>query len=120
MKVNMLRVPCISVAESEQFYSEVLGLTKSFGCVADGFIGFQLDNVQLLLEREEKGEFESGRFLGFSLEVEDISALYNRLSAKGITFTGVPKPQFWGGIMTHIIDSSNNTFSIVEMRAGKD
>ena len=114
MKMNTMRIPCKSVEESEQFYTHKLGLHKVFGSANDGFIGYQLDNVQLLLEVEEIGEFECGRFLGFSLEVDDIHSFFETLIQRDVRFTGPPEPQFWGGLMTHIIDCNNNTFSIVQ------
>lgn len=68
------------------------------------------------LELEETGEFECGRFLGFSLEVENLDRFYEASIGKGIVFTGTPEKQCWGGYMTHEIDSSQNTFSIVQIR----
>lgn len=114
MKINSLRIPCLDLKLSEQFYSKLLGFKKVFGSVSDGFVGYQLDNVQILLELEEKGEFECGRFLGFSIEVEDISTFYSTLYSKGVQFTGPPEPQFWGAMMTHIVDINGNSFSIVQ------
>lgn len=115
MKINTMRIPCRCLIESEKFYTEKLGLNKVFGSPAEGFIGYQLDNVQVLLEVEEKGEFEAGRFLGFSLEVKDISAFCETLTGKQVEFTGPPEKQFWGGLMTHIVDCNNNSFSIVQV-----
>ena len=66
MRMNMMRIPCLNLKESDIFYTEKLGLNKIFGSEDDEFIGYQLDNIQLLLELEEKEEFESGRFIGFS------------------------------------------------------
>ena len=117
MKLNTIRIPCTSLKESEVFYTEHLGLLKLFGSEAEGFIGYKLDNVQVIIEPEEKGEFESGRYLGFSLEVEDINAFYARLKQEGVEFTGAPEKQFWGGIMTHIVDPNKNTFSIVQVES---
>ncbi len=115
MKMHMMRVPCIDLTESEQFYSQKLGLDKIFGTADDGFIGYQLDNIQLLLEIEEKGEFECGTFLGFSLEVDNIDIFYATAQKQGVHFTGPPEKQSWGGLMAHIIDSSKNTFSVVQI-----
>ena len=115
MKLNTIRIPCKNLKESEVFYTEQLGLTQFFGSDQDGFIGYQLDNVQIIIEPEEKGEFESGRYLGFSIEVENLNQFYTRLNGSGVKFTCAPEQQSWGGLMTHIIDPSNNTFSIVQV-----
>ncbi|MBD3648194.1 MAG: VOC family protein [Pseudomonadales bacterium] len=92
----------------------MLGQQKAFGGLDPGYIGFRLENVTLLLEAVEPGEFEGGRYLGFSLEVDDIEGFYSKLSSD-IPFTGPPRQQVWGGIMTHVNDVSGNTLSIVQM-----
>ena len=56
-----------------------------------------------------------GRFLGFSLEVKDMDNLYQKSIELGIIFTGPPEEQVWGGIMTHVIVCSGNTFSVVQV-----
>lgn len=62
MKLNTLRIPCRDLARSETFYARCLGQKPAFGSVQDGYVGFQLDNVTVLLEPEEPGEFECGRY----------------------------------------------------------
>ncbi len=114
MRMGMMRIPCRDLAESENYYTNIFGLMKIFGCVRDGYIGYALDNIDIMIEPEEKGEFESGCFLGFSLVVKDINKFYKSYLAKGIKFTGPPEKQSWGGIMTHVIDCSGNSFSIVQ------
>ena len=94
MKINMVRIPCINLEEAEKFYTERVGLNKVFGSASDGFIGCQLENIQVLLEIEENGEFECGSFLGFSLEVEDIDEYYEASKQKGMNFTAPPKNSF--------------------------
>ena len=56
-----------------------------------------------------------GRFLGFSLEVKDMDHFYQKSIELGIIFTAPPEEQVWGGIMTHVIDCSGNTFSVVQV-----
>jgi predicted enzyme related to lactoylglutathione lyase len=102
------------MADSESFYAQLLGQEKSFGDASDGYVGFVLENASILLEPIEAGEFEAGRYLGFSLEVPDIHAFYENLKGSA-TFTGPPEPQSWSGFMTHVSDSSGNTLSIVEI-----
>jgi len=114
MRFNTMRIPCVHIGEAENFYSGLLGSNKAFGSEADGYVGFDIENVTILLEPVEADEFESGRYLGFSLEVEDIEAFYERMQQQGVSFTGPPERQFWGGIMTHVKDCSGNVFSIVQ------
>ena len=118
MKVNTLRIPCKDLAESEAFYSNILGLTKAYGSQEQGFVGYHLENAKLMIETEAEGEFESGRYLGFSIEVDDIGEFYRRISGKGGKFTGPPEKQVWGGIMTHLEDCSGNSFSVIQAGDG--
>ena len=114
MRLGMMRIPCVNLQKAEQFYTDKLGFKKTFGSLAEGYIGYSLENIDMMIELEEKGEFESGRFLGFSLLVKDIYSAYNTFLEKGIEFTGPPEKQPWGGVMTHIIDDSGNSFSLVQ------
>lgn len=116
MRLHTMRIPCKDLGESAKFYSSLLGQQATFGSSDLGYIGFAIENATLLLEYVEPGDFESGRYLGFSLEVDDIESFYNR-HTQNVNFTGPPKEQVWGGVMTHVVDCDGNTFSIVEMRA---
>ena len=114
MRIHTIRIPCTDMNDSESFYSMLLGQEKSFGDTSHRYIGFVLENVSVLLEPIEVGEFEAGRYLGFSLEVPDIHEIYDKLSGMA-NFTGPPESQPWGGMMTHVSDSSGNILSIVEI-----
>ncbi len=117
MKLSAIRIPCLDLGEAEAYYADLIGWSKMFGSVEAGHIGFGLDQVVVILEPEEAGEFEAGRYLGFSVEVPDIHQYYAAALARGVQFTGEPEKQPWGGIMTHITDCSGNSFSVIE---GKD
>lgn len=114
MKLHTMRIPCLDLNKSENFYTNLLGWKKTFGSVEDGFVGYRLENIDVMLEAQEQGEFECGRFLGFSLGLSDIQHFYEEGIKKGISFTGPPEQQTWGGVMTHLEDCNGNTFSIVQ------
>jgi predicted enzyme related to lactoylglutathione lyase len=116
MRIHTIRIPSLDLGASEGFYSRLFGSGKTFGDETQGYIGFVLENVSVLLEPVESEEFEGGRYLGFSFEVPDIFSFYNHFK-DGLHFTGPPKKQAWGGIMTHVTDTSENTLSIVEITA---
>jgi len=116
LRVLALRIPCRDLAVSERFYSRLLGRPRAFGSLELGYVGFELENVSVLLEPTEAGEFEVGRYLGFSLEVDDIQAFYLRLKDE-VAFSGQPESQPWGGTMTHVTDVNGNTLSIVQVSA---
>ena len=67
------------------------GLEKVYGSSENGFVGYRLENADILIETEEPSEFESGRYLGFSLEVGDIASFCSEYSEKGVQFTGPPE-----------------------------
>ena len=114
MRVNVIRIPCRALADSAEYYEKQIGLDRAYGSPDDGFIGFQLENAQLLLEPQEPGEFECGRYLGFSVAVEDIFKFHNECRERGVEFTTPPQEQAWGGVMTHIRDCDGNSFSVVQ------
>ena len=115
MRLNTLRIPCLDLDKAEKNYVCILDSEKAFGSDQDGYIGFNIENVTILLEPIEAGEFESGRYLGFSLEVDDIRDYFSEKTESGIEFTGPPEKQAWGGVMTHVIVCSGNIFSIVQV-----
>ncbi|MCF6443013.1 VOC family protein, partial [Pseudoalteromonas luteoviolacea] len=63
MKLAAIRIPCRNLKDAETFYVDKLGLNIAFGSLTDGYIGLQLQNTQVILELEEKSEFECGNYL---------------------------------------------------------
>ena len=115
MRLHTLRIPCNDLAASEEFYSNLLGFEKVHGSASAGCVGYKIENSNILLEPEEAGEFEAGSYLGFSLEVPDLDQFYEACSTRGGKFLSPPERQAWGGVMTHLLDPSGNSFSIVEI-----
>jgi catechol 2,3-dioxygenase-like lactoylglutathione lyase family enzyme len=115
MRLNTVRIPCRNWNDAERFYALLLNSQPSFGSPADGYLGFVIDNVNILLEPEESAGFQCGRYLGFSLEVPAIAAFHANMQAQGVKFLGPPERQFWGGIMAHVEDPDGNSFSIVQV-----
>lgn len=113
MKVNTLRIPCVDLSAAAAFYTQLLGVSPAFGDEASGYIGLILGDITFLLEPEEKGEFNAGRYLGISIEVEDIAAFYAR-HKDSVPFSHPPQAQPWGGIMTHVTDPSANVLTFVQ------
>ena len=112
MRINVIRIPCRNLSESMEFYEQALGLKKVYGSAEEGFIGFQLENAELLLEVQEPVEFECGRYLGFSVEVEDIYTFFRESSDRGVDFITPPQHQDWGGVIAHLHDCNGNSFSV--------
>lgn len=53
-----------------------------------------------------------GGHTGISFVTEDVQALYDDLTAKGVTFTGQPESMPWGGKGAHFSDPDGNMFFI--------
>jgi len=100
-----------------RFYGETLGLAEKFRSAEDGWAEFDVGGPSLGVERVEAGDDEGasmvGRFVGVSLVVDDIGAVYNELLAKGVAFAEPPQQQSWGGTLCHLKDPSGNILTLL-------
>lgn len=117
MTVGFVQVFVSDFATSLRFYTEKLGFEVDY---TDGAHWAQFHSgpeVALAIvlcnpDREEAGGRLVGRFVGVTLMVEDIEAQYARLARAGVTFTGAPKKQSFGGVMAHFADPDGNVLTI--------
>ena len=58
----------------------MVGWPKTFGSVDEGYVGFDLSGITVILEPEEIDEFECGRYLGFSVSIENLG--HHRLDSR--------------------------------------
>ncbi|MBV1951780.1 MAG: VOC family protein [Cycloclasticus sp.] len=116
-KAYAQRIFCFDWSENVSFYQEIVGLPLKFENEDMGWAEFDVGSISLALERLAKEDPEAqslvGRFVGISLEVSDIDAVYKDLSGKGVTFTSAPEKQPWGGILAHFNDPSGNTITLL-------
>jgi predicted enzyme related to lactoylglutathione lyase len=100
------------------FYRDQLGLAERFVDDRIGWSEYDVGGPSLAIERIDAGDPESvsyaGRFLGISLEVEDIDAVYRTLLSRGVTFVGPPAQQPWGGVLAHLSDPEGNIITLLE------
>jgi predicted enzyme related to lactoylglutathione lyase len=100
-----------------EFYRDVLALPLSYIDEELGWAQFDLNTIDLALERCDAKEPECaelvGRFVGLSIEVEDIYLVYEDLSRKGVEFVGPPEKQPWGGILAHFKDPDKNVLTLL-------
>ena len=54
-----------------------------------------------------------GRFVGVSIQVEDIDSTYESLRSKGVVFHGEPEKQSWGGTLAHFEDPDGNVITLL-------
>lgn len=82
-----------------------------------GWAQFDLGAAYIGLERCSPDDAESrdlvGRFVGISIEVEDIQGTYEALVEKGVEFIAPPAKQPWGGTLAHFKDPDGNTLTLL-------
>lgn len=115
MELYAVRVFVGDLAAAKRFYADAIGLPLVWK--SDESLGFDVGAlliVEPVGEDEDEAETLVGRFLGASLKVDDLDAVYRDLTAKGVRFTGPPETQPWGGRLAHLIDPSRNVLSLVQ------
>lgn len=99
------------------FYGDVLGMDVVFENDMLGWAQFDTGECTLAIERADLSDPESaalvGRFVGVSLKVDDIDAVYRRLTEAGVEFESPPQKQTWGGQLAHFRDPDGNTLTLL-------
>lgn len=103
------------------FYRGTLGLRPLELDERGGTAVFRLGprdtlSVERIDPKDAEERDRPGRFLGVSIEVDDIRRAYRELSAAGVMFDAAPQSQAWGGILTHFRDPAGNVLSLVQPR----
>lgn len=115
-KIYAQRVFSSQWNDSVNFYQDKIGLPLIFSDADIGWAEFDLHGAALAIERVEKDSEEAemvGRFVGLSIEVEDIYSLYNALVEKGVRFISPPEKQPWGGVLAHFKDPDENVITLL-------
>jgi predicted enzyme related to lactoylglutathione lyase len=117
MKLYAVRIFVNDWERACQFYEHRLGLPVTFKDASLGWAEFDLGGPHLGLERvaddDDEGQALIGRFLGISLQVDDIADAYEQLKAKGVVFTEPPTKQPWGGSLAHFRDPEGNIITLL-------
>jgi catechol 2,3-dioxygenase-like lactoylglutathione lyase family enzyme len=99
------------------FYREELGLHERTINAGIGWSEYDVGGPTLAIERIDPEDPESdayaGRFLGVSLEVDDVEEVYQALTSRGVTFVGPPARQPWGGVLAHLSDPEGNVITLI-------
>jgi len=102
-----------------EFYESKLGLERKFYSEEFGWAEFDVGGPVFGVERVAKDDADGskhvGRFLGVSLQVDDIQKTYEELTAKGVEFTSPPEKQSWGGTLAFVKDPDGNEFILLGM-----
>jgi catechol 2,3-dioxygenase-like lactoylglutathione lyase family enzyme len=117
MELIAIRIFVDDLAAARRFYRDMLGLQLKWDD-ADS-LGFDVGGNLIVEPVDDKADAERralvGRFIGCSLEVDDIQAAYKKLAAKGVVFTGPPEREPWGGVLAHFKDPSRNILTLVQI-----
>jgi uncharacterized glyoxalase superfamily protein PhnB len=119
MKYEMYaqRIFCFHWKECVSFYKDTIGLPVKFESEEMGWAEFDLGGISLAVERQDENDAEAqslvGRFVGISLQVDDIDVIYQELTGKGVEFEGPPAKQPWGGVLAHFKDPDGNTITLL-------
>src|SRR5689334_2134499 len=86
------------------FYRDTLGLTPR--SVRPHFVQFEWGGVRLSigLHSEVKGAARDPHRIMINLNVDDIAAMYQTLTARGVEFPRPPEVEHWGGHVATLRD----------------
>ena len=117
MKLYAIRIFTRRWEDACTFYGKTLGLTERFRNDELGWAEYDLDGPCFGLQRVDSDEDEFaglvGRFVGISLQVDDIQQTYATLSSNGVSFTQPPEKQEWGGSLAHLEDPDGNVITLL-------
>jgi catechol 2,3-dioxygenase-like lactoylglutathione lyase family enzyme len=106
-----------NLARSRHFYRDVLGLAvyREFGPADDPGVVFFLGSGFLEVSGASSGA--TGRALQLWLQVRDVRAEHDRLSAAGVRVLRQPRIEPWGLIETWLADPDGVPIVLVEVPA---
>ena len=116
-KLYAVRVFVTDWDRAFSFYSKTLEMSVRFAGPEIGWAEFDVGGARLAVERAAPDDAEAGvlvgRFVGLSLEVDDIQARYDGLRSRGVEFLGAPEKQPWGGVLAHFRDPDGNVLTLL-------
>lgn len=117
MKLFAIRIFVDDWDAACDFYRNKLGLPETFCDSNMGWAQFSVGEANLGIERVAPTDKEAqqlvGRFVGISLQVDDLQKAYTDLKERGVEFDGPPEKQPWGGSLANFRDPSGNTLTLI-------
>ena len=113
MKLYAVRILVRDWDSAVGFYRDTLGLTQKFADESMGWAEFDVGGPVLGVERAEGDDELVGRFVGASLQVDDIDGICQRLMDLGVHFVSPPEKQPWGGTLAHFADPEGNVLTLL-------
>jgi len=122
MKIYAVRIFVDDWLSACEFYEKKLGLPLEFKDETFGWAEFDVSGAKFGIERvDENASAEDkaliGRFVGVSLQVDDVQTTYEQLLNKGVEFTSTPEKQVWGGVLANLKDTSGNVITLMSENA---
>ena len=119
MQLRTARIFVRDLPGASRFYAEMLGLPLKADGIEQGFCVFDAGAMSLVVEHvdvdaPEEDQVLVGRFTGLSFDVSDIQSKYEELSARGVSFAGLPEQQGWGGVLATLRDPAGNELQLVQ------
>jgi len=123
VKLSTARIFVRDLDAARSFYRDKLGLALRAYSAEAGYCVFESGAAQLVVEavpNEAPADEQVlvGRFTGLSFAVENVAAVYQRLTSLDVPFTGAPETQAWGGILATFQDPAGNELQLVQANAG--
>ena len=114
-KLSVVRVFVTDWERALRFYTQTLGMPALFQSDELGWAQLATGEAQLAIERAASDDANAivGRFLGVSLQVDDIEATYKTLRERGVEFLAPPERQPWGGALAHFRDPERNVITLL-------
>jgi catechol 2,3-dioxygenase-like lactoylglutathione lyase family enzyme len=114
MEIGYVNVYVTELARSVEFFERTLGLTKGFADETHGYASFDAGPIRMGIAQIDASD-EAQRALvggqtGIGFMVSDVSARYEELAGRGVSFPMVPAKQPWGGFMGLFEDPDGNLF----------
>lgn len=116
-KLFLVRVFTVDFNAALAFYRDVVGFPLGYVDHETGWAQFELGGAEIGLERCDPDDAETdslvGRFVGVSIEVDDVMSVYETLADKGVEFVEPPEQQPWGGTLAHLKDLDGNVLTLL-------
>lgn len=116
MRLYGIRIFVDDFERARAFYGRTLQLKENWAMPEAGAAGYDLVTGELIIEQQDAAGEDAdlvGRFVGVSLQVDDIDAAYADLRQRGVEFQGPPERQSWGGTLAHFKDPAGNILTLL-------
>ena len=116
-ELYLVRIFTSDWERSAAFYRTTLELPEVFSDASAGWAQFSAGAANIGIERVDPADPEGqdlvGRFVGASLQVDDINTAYESLLGRGVEFLGPPVRQPWGGALAHFKDPDGSVLTLL-------